>query len=97
MLRSPRSLLHPNTLRPPSDFTVSPAGQDKVLFWGIASAAVLRLAMVAAGAELIANFKPVLLVFAGILVYSAVKLAFVEDREEDEGDLSDNGVVKLCR
>jgi len=53
--------------------------------------------MVAAGAELIANFKPVLLVFAGILVYSAVKLAFVEDREEDEGDLSDNGVVKLCR
>jgi predicted tellurium resistance membrane protein TerC len=68
-----------------------------VLFWGIASAAVLRLAMVAAGAELIANFKPVLLVFAGILVYSAVKLAFVEDREEDEGDLSDNGVVKLCR
>jgi predicted tellurium resistance membrane protein TerC len=76
---------------------VSPAAQDKVLFWGIASAAVLRLAMVAAGAELIANFKPVLLVFAGILVYSAVKLAFVEDREEDEGDLSDNGVVKLCR
>jgi predicted tellurium resistance membrane protein TerC len=76
---------------------VSPAAQDKVLFWGIASAAVLRLAMVAAGAELIANFKPVLFVFAGILVYSAVKLAFVEDREEDEGDLSDNGVVKLCR
>lgn len=97
MLRSPRSLLHPNTLRPPSYFKVSPAAQDKVLFWGIASAAVLRLAMVAAGAELIANFKPVLLVFAGILVYSAVKLAFVEDREEDEGDLSDNGVVKLCR
>ena len=57
----------------------------------------LMHAMVAAGAELIANFKPVLLVFAGILVYSAVKLAFVEDREEDEGDLSDNGVVKLCR
>lgn len=67
-----------------------------MLFWGIASAAVLRLAMVAAGAELIANFQPVLLIFAGILVYSAVKLAFLEE-DDDDGDMSDNGVVKLCR
>ena len=89
-----------NTLPPPplpsSYFNVTPAGQDRVLKWGIASAAVLRLAMVGAGAELIANFKPVLLVFAAILVYSAVKLAFVEEGEGEE-DMGENGVVKLCR
>lgn len=79
-----------------SYFNVSAAGQDRVLAWGIASAAVLRLLMVAAGAELIANFKPALLVFAAILVYSAVKLALVDD-EDGEEDMSENGVVQLCR
>ena len=79
-------------------FGVSGPGQDRVLAWGIASAAVLRLLMVAAGAELIENFKPVLLVFAGILVYSSIKLAFVSDNEEEEKeDLSENAIVKLCR
>lgn len=87
----------PPPSHPPSSyFNVSAAGQDRVLAWGIASAAVLRLLMVAAGAELIANFKPVLLVFAAILVYSAVKLAFVDD-EDGEEDMSENGVVQLCR
>lgn len=52
--------------------------------------------MVAAGAELIVNFKPVLLIFAAILVYSAFKLAFVSD-EDGEEDMSENGVVQLCR
>ena len=83
-------------LFPLSYFNVSSAGQDRVLAWGIASAAVLRLLMVAAGAELIANFKPVLLIFAAILVYSAFKLAFVSD-EDGEEDMSENWVVQLCR
>ena len=82
-------------------FGVSGPGQDRVLAWGIASAAVLRLLMVAAGAELIENFKPVLLVFAGILVYSSIKLAFVDSGDgDDEGekeDLSDNAIVKICK
>ena len=80
-------------------FGVSGPGQDRVLAWGIASAAVLRLLMVAAGAELIENFKPVLLVFAGILVYSSIKLAFVDsgDGDEEKEDLSDNAIVKLCK
>ena len=83
-------------------FGVSGPGQDRVLAWGIASAAVLRLLMVAAGAELIENFKPVLLVFAGILVYSSIKLAFVDSGgdgggDEEKEDLSDNAIVKLCK
>ena len=81
-------------------FGVSGPGQDRVLAWGIASAAVLRLLMVAAGAELIENFKPVLLVFAGILVYSSIKLAFVDgggDGDEEKEDLSENAIVKICK
>ena len=79
-------------------FKVPPAAQDRVLAYGIASAAVLRLAMVAAGAELIEHFRPVLLLFAGILVYSSYKLAFAggEGDEEEDEDLGDNKIVQLC-
>ena len=77
-------------------FQVPPPAQDRVLAYGIASAAVLRLLMVAAGAELIEHFRPVLLAFAGILVYSSYKLAFAGDGEDEEEDLSENKIVQIC-
>jgi TerC family integral membrane protein len=77
-------------------FKVAPPAQDRVLAYGIASAAVLRLLMVAAGAELIEHFKPILLLFAGILVWSSYKLAFAGDGEDEEEDLSENKIVQLC-
>lgn len=52
--------------------------------------------MILVGAELIENFQPVLLVFAGILIYSAFKLLAAGVEEEDE-DLTDNFIVKTCR
>lgn len=67
--------------------------QDRVLGWGIWSAALLRLVMILAGVELVANFKPVLLFFAGILFYSSFGLLFGKKDEEDD-DLSDNFLVK---
>ena len=48
------------------------------------------------GAELVENFQPVLLVFAGVLLYSAYGL-LVKNEEDDESDLSDNQIVKACR
>lgn len=68
----------------------------QVLTYGILSAAVLRLIMVAVGVELIDSFQPILLLFAGILIYSSYKLITKEDEEDDE-DLSNNGVVTFCR
>jgi predicted tellurium resistance membrane protein TerC len=67
--------------------------QDRVLNIGIWSAAILRLIMILAGIELVENFKPILLVFAAILLYSSFGLLFVEDNDEEE-DLSENFIVK---
>lgn len=70
--------------------------QPKVLTYGIATAAVLRLVMILLGVELIQKFEPLLVVFALILLWSAYGLLTKGDDDEDD-DLSDNAVVKLCR
>ena len=67
--------------------------QETVLSYGIWSAAALRLAMILAGVQLVENFKPLLLIFAGILIYSSAKILIGNDKEGEE-DLSDNAIVK---
>lgn len=82
-------------------FGVGPPAQERVLTVGLASAAVLRLLMVAAGAEMIAHARPVLLAFAALLVWSALKLSGLAgsgDGDGDEGkDLSHHPVVRTFR
>ncbi|KAL3162674.1 hypothetical protein ABBQ38_008718 [Trebouxia sp. C0009 RCD-2024] len=78
-------------------FRAPKADQDKVLSYGIWTAAVLRLVMILLGSELIESWKPVLLLFAGILLFSSFKLLTGGKDEGEDEDLSDNGVVKLCR
>lgn len=68
----------------------------QVLTYGILSAAVLRGIMIAAGVELLENFQSVLLLFAGVLLFSSWKLLAADDGEEEE-DLSDNWIVTTCR
>ena len=68
----------------------------QVLTWGLLSAAVLRLGMILIGVELIDNFQPVLLGFAGVLLFSSWGL-LTRNEDADNEDLSDNGIVKLCR
>lgn len=53
--------------------------------------------MILIGVELVENFKPVLLGFAGILLYSSYNLLTKSEDEEDDQDLSDNQVVNVCR
>lgn len=69
----------------------------QVLSYGIGTAAVLRLVMILLGSELIESWKPVLLLFAGILLFSSFKLLTGGKDEGEEEDLTDNGIVKLCR
>lgn len=69
--------------------------QPKVLTYGIATAAVLRLVMILLGTELIKVFQPLLIGFAIILLYSAYGIVVAPDDSDD--DLSDNAVVKFCR
>ena len=68
----------------------------QVLTYGILTAAVLRAIIVLLGVELIDTFQPVLLGFAAILIYSSAKILLAGDEDEDD-DLSDNNIVKLCR
>ena len=69
--------------------------QQRVLRWGLIVAAVLRAVFIYAGLAMVESFKPVLLVFAALLVYSSVKMMMVGE-EEDE-DLSDNQVIKFAQ
>jgi predicted tellurium resistance membrane protein TerC len=48
--------------------------QSKVLTYGIATAAALRLVLIVLGADIVDHFQPVLLLFAGILLFSSYKL-----------------------
>lgn len=63
-------------------FQTPPEYQPKVLTYGIITAAALRLVMILLGVELVESFKPVLLGFAALLLYSSYKL--VLDNEEEE-------------
>jgi len=74
-------------------FKVPASAQERVLKWGIFGAVVLRGLFIGLGAVALANFKPILLVFAGILLWSSGKLLLAG--EEEEEDLSENSIVKL--
>ncbi len=51
--------------------------QHRVLFWGILGALLMRGAMVAVGAQLIHQYAWVPMVFGGLLVLTALKMAFM--------------------
>ena len=76
-------------------FKVPPERQTRVLNYGILGALLMRAVMVLAGVQVVENFKPTLLVFAGILIFSSYKLLSEVDEDEEE-DMSENAIVKFC-
>jgi len=68
--------------------------QDKILNWGIYGAIVMRAVMIGLGAVALENFRPVLLGFAAILVYSSGKILLEGDDDEEE-DMSENMIVQF--
>jgi len=71
--------------------------QDRVLNWGIYGAIVMRAVMIGVGAAALQQFHAILLVFAGILVYSSAKFFIGGDEEDEEDDPSQNSIVKFSR
>ncbi len=55
-------------------FKVPEKYTQRVLKWGILTALLLRGVMIGLGVAVIQRFRPVLLVFALVLVFSAVKM-----------------------
>lgn len=77
-------------------FKTPPAAQSKALTYGIITAAVLRAVMIILGIDLIQSFRPVLVFFAGILIFTSYKL-LTGVGDSDDDDLKDNMVVKFCQ
>jgi len=75
-------------------FRVPLALQHRVLFWGILGALVMRGVMIGAGAVLIQEFKWLLYVMGGFLVFTGIKMLFVDD----EGVQPEkNPLIRLAR
>ncbi len=68
--------------------------QHRVLFWGILGALVMRGAMIAVGAALIAEFHWVLYVFGAFLVITGIKMLALKT---DHSDPNRNIIVRLAR
>ncbi len=77
-----------------SFFAVPPLYQHRVLFWGILGALILRGAMIALGAKLIAEFHWVLYLFAIFLILTAIKMLLLKTEHTDPDK---NIVVRLTR
>ena len=75
-------------------FAVPPIYQHRVLFWGILGALVMRGAMIALGATLIAQYHWILYVFGGFLIFTGIKMLVLKT---DHTDPSQNIIVRLTR
>ncbi|CAM9752427.1 unnamed protein product, partial [Ascophyllum nodosum] len=76
-------------------FKVPFDSQSRVLSYGILGAIVMRAIFIALGETAMAMFHPVLLGFAGILLFSSYKL--ISEGESDAADdLSENWIVSLA-
>src|SRR3954453_4000648 len=77
-----------------SFFAVPAANQNRVLFWGILGALVLRGAMIGVGAVLIERFHWVLYVFGVFLILTAVKMLVSKGGHGEPGN---NLAVRIVR
>jgi tellurite resistance protein TerC len=75
-------------------FAVPAIYQHRVLFWGIIGALIMRGAMIAVGAKLIAEFHWILYVFGVFLIFTAIKMLLIKT---DHADPNQNIIVRLVR
>lgn len=69
--------------------------QHRVLYWGVLGALILRGAMIGIGAQLIAEFHWILYFFAVFLIFTAVKMLFINT--DQHADPNQNFVIRLTR
>lgn len=75
-------------------FGLSESRQQRVLFWGIVGAVVMRGVFIGAGEALLHRFHWMMYVFGVFLIYTGVKLLF---RKEESNDPEDNPALKLAK
>jgi tellurite resistance protein TerC len=75
-------------------FAVPRQYQHRVLFWGIIGAVAMRGFMIGVGAQLVAQFSWILYLFGGILIFTAIRMAFFTPEDMDP---SQNFIVRQVR
>ena len=76
-----------------SYFQIPAKYQHRVLFWGILGALIMRGVMIGAGVALIAMLDWILYVFGAFILYTGIKMFFVDTKVDPEH----NPVLKLAR
>lgn len=71
--------------------------QHRVLFWGIFGVIVMRGLMIGLGAALVHRFAWMLLVFAGFLIITGIKLLFMKDESDHGKAVENNPILKFIR
>ena len=77
-----------------SYFNVPPRYQHRVLFWGILGALLMRGAMIAAGAALIAQYHWIIYIFGAFLVFTGIRMAM---QTEHDIEPESNPVIRLVK
>ena len=77
-----------------ASFSVAPAQQHRVLFWGIVGALVMRGLLIAGGAVLMERFVWIAYIFGAFLVYTGIKIGI---KKESDPHPEKNPVVRLAR
>jgi len=77
-------------------FSIPRQYQHRVLVWGIIGVIVLRGIMIGAGAALVHQFDWVLFIFAAILIYTGIKMMFIDD-DDDLDNFEDKPLVKFVK
>lgn len=75
-------------------FRIDEVRQQRILFWGILGAVLMRGIFIVAGTALLAKFHFMMYVFGGFLIVTGAKLLF---RKEETVDPEDNVALKLAR
>jgi len=74
-------------------FSVPSEHQHRVLFWGILGALLMRGLLIGVGVELIDKLDWILYLFGAFIVYTGVKMFFVETKVDPEK----NKIIRLAR
>ena len=75
-------------------FRVREKHQQRVLFWGVGGAVVMRAIFILAGTALLNRFHWMMYVFGGFLVFTGAKLAF---KKEETVDPESNLALRVAR
>ena len=77
-------------------FKVRNDAQHRLLYWGVLGAFILRATLITAGTQLVSRFTWLLYLFGGFLLWTAYKLLFTGENEE-EVDPEKNKLLQLAR